>query len=179
MSAGAANPLSASVERNLAGELAQAALQLVAPEELALFEETETEYFRNPDGYWHTKRRDETVGFGIELALLTPYVLGVGIPVVRFLATVVADALRDELHDQLEQAITAMVRRLFRRADPPGAYGPEEPEHGPAVVLTADQGREVRRIALLQARRFGLDEAQASLLADAFAGALLVNGRDQ
>ena len=166
----------ANIERDLVSELAQAALRMVSPEELAVFQETEADYYRDPESFWHSRHRDESVGFGIELELLTPYVLGVGIVVVRFLASAVADAVREDLRDQLQPVIAAMVRRLFRRGGPSEDRDPQAPEHDASFGLTAEQGYEVRRVALQQARRLGLDEEQAALLADAFAGALLVGG---
>jgi hypothetical protein len=42
--------------------------------------------------------------------------------------------------------------------------------------VTVEQAREVRQVALRQARQSGLDDEKAALLADAFVGALLVNG---
>jgi hypothetical protein len=176
VTAAEANAMPGNIERDLVGELAQAALRLVSPEELAVFQETEADYYRDPESFWHTRHRDEAVGFGIELELLTPYVLVVGIAVVRFLASAVADAVREDLRDQLEPVIATMVRRLFRRGSPSGDRDPEAPEHGASLGRTAEQGHEVRRVALQQARRLGLDEEKAALLADAFAGALLVSG---
>ena len=42
--------------------------------------------------------------------------------------------------------------------------------------MTVEQAREVHRVALQRAMQSGLDEEKAALLADAFVGALLVNG---
>ena len=58
-------------ERDLVGELARAVVERVAPEELGLFEETEADYFRDPGLVLRAGRRDEAVGFGLDLALLT------------------------------------------------------------------------------------------------------------
>jgi hypothetical protein len=163
-----------ATERDLVGELAHAVVGRVAPEELVLFEETEADYFRDPR-LPGAGRRDEAVGFGLEMALLTPYVLAVGTAVVRFLASVVSDTVRDELKDELKPAIPGPVRRLFRRDDSPAA-GREAREHARAPGLTVAKAREVRRVALQQARQSGLDDEKAALLADAFVGALAVSG---
>jgi hypothetical protein len=176
MTASSGNALPSDVERDLVGELAQAALRRVAPEELAVFEETEADYFRDPESFWHARRRDEAVGFGLELALLTPYVLAVGTAVVRFLASTLTDAVRDELRDELKPVIADSVRRLFWRGGRPGDSHPDGPGHDMKPGLTAAQGREVREVALQQASRLGLGEEQASLLADAVVGSLLVDG---
>ena len=162
-------------EGDLVAELARAVLWRVAPEELVLFEETEADYMRDPR-LPGAGRRDEAVGFGLEMALLTPYVLAVGTAVVRFLASVVSDTVRDELKDELKPAIAGPVRRLFRRDDSPTADRPEAGEHDRAPGLTVAKAREVRRIALQQARQSGLDDEKAALLADAFVGALAVSG---
>ena len=176
MTASDGNALPSDVERALVGELAQAALRQVAPEELTVFEETEADYFRHPESFWHARRRDEAVGFGLELALLTPYVLAVGTAVVRFLASTVTDAVRDELRDELKPVVADSVRRLLRGGDRSGDRHQDRSKEGLPPGLTAAQGRELRRVAVRQASRFGLGEEQASLLADAVVGSLLVDG---
>ncbi len=161
-------------ERDLVDELARSVLQQIAPEELVLFAETEADYFRDPELVLSGRRRDEAVGFGLEMALMTPYVLAAGTVVVRFLASAVSDAVRDEL----KPVIAEPVRRLFRRDGAPAGGQRESTgqDRGTVPGMTVEQAREVRRVALQQARQSGLDEEKASLLADAFVGALLVNG---
>jgi hypothetical protein len=163
-------------ERDLVGELARAVVRCVAPEELELFAETEADYVRDPGLVLRARSRDEAVGFGLDLALLTPYVLVVGTAVVHFLAMVVSDAVRDEAREELKPVIAGRVRRLLRRDAPAAAdrRGPGEHDRPPGV--TVEQAREVRQLALRQALQFGLDDQKAALLADAFVGALLVNG---
>jgi hypothetical protein len=163
-------------ERDLTGGLARAVVGCVAPEELGLFEETEADYFRDPGLLLRAGRRDEAVGFGLDLALLTPYVLVVATAVVRFLGGVVGDAVRDEARDELKPVIAGWARRRLRRDDPAAAGRPGPAGHDRAPGLTAEQAREVRQVALRQAKQSGLDDEKAALLADAFVGALLVNG---
>jgi hypothetical protein len=163
-------------ERDLVSELGRAVVRSVAPEELELFAETEADYFRDPGLTLRGGRRDEAVGFGLDLILLTPYVLAAGAAVLRYLAAIVSDVVGDELRDELKPVVAGRVRRLLRRDDPAAAdrREPEARERAPGV--TVEQAREVRRIALQQAVRSGLEEDKAALLADAFVGALLVNG---
>jgi hypothetical protein len=163
-------------EQELVGELARAVVRCVAPEELGLFAETEADYFRDPGLVRRARSRDEALGFGLDLALLTPYVLVVGTAVVHFLAMVVSDAVRDEARDELKPVIAGRVRRLLRRDDPAAADRRQAEEHDRARGVTVEQAREVRQVALRQAMQSGLDDEKAALLADAFVGALLVNG---
>ena len=163
-------------ERDLVGELARAVVRRVAPDELALFAETEADYSRDPGLALRPRSRDEALGFGLDLALLTPYVLVVGTAVVHFLAMVVSDAVRDQARDELKPVIAGRIRRLLRRDGPAAADRRETDEHDRAPGVTAEQARAVRQVALQQAIRSGLDDEKAALLADAFAGALLVNG---
>ena len=72
-------------------------MERVAPEELGLFEETEADYFRDPGLVLRAGRRDEAVGFGLDLALLTPYVLVAGAAVVHFLTDVVSGVVADQV----------------------------------------------------------------------------------
>jgi hypothetical protein len=163
-------------ERDLVGELARVVVGRVAPEELGLFEETEADYFRDPRLTLKAGARDEAVGFGLDMALLTPYVLVAGVAVVRFLAAVVSDAVRDEVRDELKPVIAGRIRRLLRRDDLVAADRRQSGERDRAPGVTVEQAREVRRVAVQQAKQCGLDDEKATLLADAFVGALLVNG---
>lgn len=162
-------------ERDLVGELARAVVLRIAPEEQGLFEETEADYVRDPGLVLRGGVRDEAVGFGLDMALLTPYVLAVGAAVVQFLSAVVSDAVHDAVRDELTPAIAGRIRQLLRRDDPAAADRRGSGRRDRAG-LTAEQAREVRRVALRHALQSGLDDEKAALLADAFVGTLLVNG---
>ena len=153
------------MDRELVCELAQIALEQVAPDELAIFDETADDFFRDPDEVLAPAHRDEAVGFGLDAALATPYVLAVVIPVVQFLATTVAEVAREEARPP----IAALVRRLFRR-------GPRDDVAADGPALTADQAVRVRTIAFERARALGLPDSQAGLLADSIGGGVLAAG---
>jgi hypothetical protein len=152
-------------DQELVRELAAIALEKVAPDELAIFDETATEFFDDPDGVLNPARRDEAVGFGLDAALATPYVLAVVVPVVQFLVTTVVEATKEETRT----TIGNLVRRLFRR----DAAAPAEP---PPLALTPQQASQVRAIAFDRARALGLAEPQARLLADSVGGGVVVAG---
>jgi hypothetical protein len=156
--------VAAADERDLVAQLAEAVLERTAPEELVLFSETAEEYFDDPEAVLDPKHRDEAVGFGLDLALLTPFVLAVATPVVRFLLDAAADALQDEA----KASIITAVRRLVRRdsdAEPPAA--------GQALSLSTTQLSSLRDLAYSRARAVGVAEAQAALIADAVVGGVV------
>ena len=151
--------VTADDERVLIRRLAEAALERAAPEELAVFDETAEEYFAAPDAVLNPKRRDEAVGFGLELALLTPAVLSAATTVVHFLLGVLGEAV----HDEAKASVAGQLRRLLGHAG----------DAAPASLSPA-QLRRVRDLAFDRVRATGADEAQASLVADAIAGGLAV-----
>ena len=166
---------------DLVRELAQLALSQVAPEELAVFDETADEFFADPEGVLEPERRDEAVGFGLDAALATPFVLAVVMPVIHYLVSTVADAAKDEA----QSTVKTMVKRLFRKLgsedDKPAAQAPEAPagEAGAVVDpagLTVDEAAQVRAIAYQQGLAIGLPDKQAKLLADAVGGGVLAVG---
>ena len=159
--AGAAGGLPSDLENDLVAELAQLVLAETAPEELAVFPDTAADYFEDPAGTLDPKQRDEAVGFGLELALLTPYVLSVGGLVIRYLASTVTEAAVSESKSYLAQ----LLRRMLHRRDPAAPAGDE-------VRLTPEQLRRVREIAYDGARNLRLGDDQARLLADAMVGGL-------
>lgn len=149
-------------DRELVDEFARQVLAAAAPEELAVFEETSAEFHRDPEGVLSARGRDEAVGFGLDLALLTPYVLAVATPVLGFLMSTVLDAARDEARP----VVADLVRRLFRRAPPDAKEKP--------IRLTSEQAARVRDVAYDRAVDLGLPPDKARLLADAVAGGLAV-----
>lgn len=166
-------------ERQLVAEVAQLVLRRAAPEELAIFEETADEYFDDPAAVLDPQAKDEAVGFGLELSLITPYALAVAAAVVRYLATL----LRDALEDAAKPEVVKRVRRLFRAEDdasqvgtpavPGGSATPAGRTNG-VTPLDTEQARRVHDVAYDRATALGLLEADARLLADAVVGRLVV-----
>ena len=149
----------------LVDEFARMLVAEAAPEELAIFDETAAEYHEDPEGVLSAKGRDESVGFGLDLALLTPYLLAVAASVLGFLLDTVVDAAKTES----KPLVADFVRRLFRRGkdeQDPGAPAP--------VVLSTAEADRVRDVALARARDLKLPENKARLLADAIVGGLNV-----
>lgn len=165
-------------ERALITALAERVLEQTAPEELVLFEDTTEQYFEDPQRALVPSRREEDVGFGLDLTLLTPYVLAVATAVVRFLATTIADTAREDA----ESAIASFVRRLYRR--PPARdsdAGDGRDSHDTAATqgpgpLDPDRSRRVYAVALEKAQALGLAPERADLLATSVVGALALEG---
>ena len=153
----------ADEQRSLVVELAQLVIEQAAPEELVLFQETSTEYFADPDGVVDPRRRDEPLGFGLDLAMVTPYVLAMVTSCLAFLARSVAETAASEA---AKPAIGDLLKRFLRPRHP----GPD----AEVSALTRDQAESVRQVALGRAKDLGLSEQQSRLLADAVLGGLNV-----
>lgn len=104
-----------AVEQQLVTKLAALVMERAAPEEIAILDERAREYFADPEAALEPRRRDEPLGFGIDVSLLGPYVLAVASPVVTYLGSAIlaaAEALgviagRDVLVPDFDQ-LTAM-----------------------------------------------------------------------
>lgn len=151
----------------LSGELARHVLEQVAPDELVIFDQTAEDYFANRQAVLDPRRREETVGFGLDLALLTPYVLAVAGAVVPWLGATVAEAAGEES----KAVVTSWVRRLFRRS--------QQASREPVEPLSIEQARKVREIAYQRAKALGLPDGNAVLIADAVVGAVLVTSTER
>lgn len=158
-------PVPASGEqRDTVTTVAQLVLRDAAPQELMIFNDVAEEYFTDPSAVLAPPERDEAVGFGLDIALLTPYVLAVTAVVVQFVGTLVAEVVREEAKPRLAQ----IVRRLFTRDEESDDVAAAE-----ADPLDPAEVNEVRAIAFDHATALGLDDQRAQMLADAIAGRLL------
>lgn len=153
--------LSPDEERELATDLARRALTRTAPEELLVFDEVAEEYFADPRRAVAGDTRDEAVGFGLDLGMMTPAMLAVAVIAVRTVATILGTAVTEEG--------TSLTRRGLRRL-----FGIEAGEATPAhsVGLSAEELAAVQRSARDGAVALGLAPEQAKLLADAITGDL-------
>jgi len=167
MTQGDAIQLDAQTERDLVTQLATVVLEQTAPEELAVFDETADEYFRDPQAVLDPQQRDEPVGFGLEASLLAPVVLSVASYVVQFVVATVRDAAKDEARP----VIANLVRRLFHKVQPNGKGTDNAPT---TQALTDEQARAVRRVAYERAQALGVPESTAAVLADAVVGGIVV-----
>lgn len=159
-------PVDGQTMRVLTDELAQSILTEVAPEELALYAETAEEFYADPQALLNPKRRDEALGFGLELAMITPVVISVAGTVLQWLANNVIDAAIKEA----SPSVMSYLRGLFRRGEK------DKKPTAPKTTLTADQAKQVRAVAYQQALAIGLEPARAGLIADSTAGALITAG---
>lgn len=150
----------------LVRDIARAAVKRAAPEELVVFDETADDFFADPDGTLRAGSTDEPVGFGIDLALLTPYTLAVSGAVTNFLWT----SLRNAAATESEAVIAARIRRLFHLGDRQETARQEAQQ----LTISPDIALRAHEIAHDAARAAGLTDDLADLLADAVAGGLLV-----
>ncbi len=148
-------------DNELIAEIAQLALVSVAPDELMVFEETAQEYFSDPEAALNASGSDSAVGFGLELAMITPIALSVGTVVMQ----AIVDQLAGRAVDAGKTGLATLARRVFKRGN-----------HEAELALTKAQAQHVRSTAFERARALGLPDAQAHLLADSFVGAIATAG---
>ena len=155
--------VAAALPDDLVAELARAAVQRAAPEELPLFAPMSEAYFADPAALDSGKRRDDMLGFGVDAAvmLVTPVALQVARDVLGFLHA----ELRERAREQGEGAIDRIIARLVGRKD-------ETPAEEPVPELTDAQLEQVRTLAVKKARLLKLSEDRAALLADSLVGSL-------
>lgn len=153
--------LPADDERSVVTEIARQAVERAAPEELPIFADTAADYFRDPRRALSPQRRDEAVGFGVELALLTPYALAVATFAVHTVTAILSKAAVAEG--------TPIARNLIRRL----FHLPGGPPDSSPPRLSQEEARQVRDATVAHAQALGLTGPQADLLADAVIGSLV------
>jgi hypothetical protein len=146
------------VVREFGTDLARDAVAAVAPGESEMFDEVAEEYWADPAAAVAAERRDERLGFGLDLALLAPFAISIAVAVGQYLLGILADAFAGEA----KSAVVAKLRAMLRKKN-----APEIPQ------LTPEQFARVRSVAFDAAGRLGLPTDTARLLTDAIVGGLV------
>lgn len=156
-----------SVEQGLTVELARRVISANSPDELIVFEESVSDFLRDPQGTLGSRNKDEPLGFGVELTLLTPIVLS--------MTGIVVKALGDLLADSLKERTRPFLASLFRRLQAKKSHTQERELVAELSYssLPPEHWEKLHRIALQEAKRLDLTDAQGALLADSILGALL------
>ena len=150
-------------ERQLAVEFAAAVLGEAAPDEVPALDDLAAEFFADPQRAVQRDDRDESLALGAELALVTPYVLAVAVPLVQWLGSLVADGAKEALTPLVADRIRAFFRRTPARA-----------ATAPSGGLSAEQARTAWQITVDRLRTMGVPDAEARTIAESVAGALVV-----
>ena len=145
-------------ERTVISDLTRAALEVAAPEEVAVFDANRDRYLegRAPTG---TRGLDQQLGFGVEvIAMLTPYVVAAASAAVKAIVAAFADSATAEA----KGAVSDWMHRLIHH------------EKGGAaeVALPADLLQRVHQITYDVCSQMGADPADATRVSDAVAGRL-------
>ncbi len=155
-------------------EVVREVIRQLAPEELPVFDSMADDWLSGGQRRWRSgKPPGAAVGFGIENLLLTQ----LAFPIIT---AVIGGVLGNVGEDRGR----LWIRRRARRAPTAGvkADGPEagkSNEYPAHDVLTSDQLRALHEACEQDARAAGMSAAKATLLADAFLGALSSRlGRD-
>lgn len=153
-------PLNVPAEqRELVVAIARGALERAAPQELPLLQLTASEYFADPRAVLRSGSRDEPLGFGLDVSIVTPQVLALATAAAQFVLAAASSAAGDALKPRIQ----ALVRRLLHN------------EHEPAPAIDRELADRLHAVTLERAAALGLEATQATVLADSIVGALTVS----
>jgi hypothetical protein len=163
--------LSQTDERAVVEALARVAVDDAAPEERPLFDPMAEAYYDPRRGTPSGSKSDEMLGFGVDAAiiLVTPVALEAAKNVLGYLVGELQTAFKDEAKPMIQ----AFVKRVMGRTSKSDTATPEADAPEPPT-LTQEQLDELRKVALETARKMGLREPKASVMADAIVGAMVV-----
>ena len=102
-----------------ATELTEVALAATARDELPVLNETAAEYFADPGALLRRRSADDPLGAGIDVEMLTPYLLWASSFVMPVLIGFAGEIAKSVGVDLLKEPLVGWVRRMFRRAELP------------------------------------------------------------
>ncbi|MDQ2997591.1 MAG: hypothetical protein M3R61_11115 [Chloroflexota bacterium] len=153
-----------SEQRDLILMLARAIVHDAAPEELDLFDEYAVAYLDNPDPRAHKQQApDSPLASGIPdiLQAITPVATAMASAAIAYLLPTTAQIVREGVSDVFKERLKLFLsRKAIRR-----------PVANPSPI-SVEQLNHIRRIAIQQARQFGISAAEADILANALIGQL-------
>ncbi|MGW7254918.1 hypothetical protein [Streptomyces sp. NPDC054834] len=163
------------VDEDVVRDVARSVVAQAAPAEMVMFGMNSRAYFQDPAGTLETATGEGgqakesplgAAGAGAEVVvLLTPFALAM----VQGVLASLLEKYAANLADQSGAAVRRWLGSLFRRSG--GAEPAADDGTGPVDSgLTPDQAEPMREEAYRMLLRYGLDEAQARLLADVLAG---------
>lgn len=164
-----------AIDDALVAQFARDAVARAAPEELPLFRATSEAYFNDPESLKRKASGDDMLGFGVgeALVLVTPIALSVAREVLDF----VVDEIRRRAREAGTEAIDGLVGRLRKRRGGEAAEAGATESTAPVAdvpMLSNDQLRQVRALAVEKAQELALPPEKANLLADSLVGSLVI-----
>lgn len=138
-----------------------------APEELELFNELIAEYFADPTPPDLTDSgSDDALAFGIGevLVAVTPAIAAMVTAVLTYVLTEATEVIKVESAEKIKKRI----KNIFspEKKDKEDSDRPQP--------LTKDQLEQVKKLARRQAKKFGMEPAQANKMAEALIGAIVL-----
>jgi hypothetical protein len=165
------NTVNDSTQNQLIANVARDLVAQLAPEELPLFQAHSAAYFKDPQKVLKGQRgEDEMLGFGTgeAISLLTPIALTISVEVIKFVTEEVKKSFKAESSSMINDLVKSMFEK-YRSAE-------EKKEKPASTLLTLEQLKEVRKIAIAKARKLKLPESKANQLADALIADLVATG---
>jgi hypothetical protein len=160
-------------DQTTAEAIALRAVREVSPGEVSLFRVTASAYFADPERALTVAKgeaKDETLGFGIEVAEAVPLVTTAALWAAQEVLRWVGTQVRDSLQEESSGWIRAWVRRLLERI---GVADKESEQPVAPESLTTEQLEQVREIAVSKAREL-VTEQQAKAIADSIVVGLVL-----
>lgn len=182
------NPLE---DREFVADLTKEIVAEVAPEELDIFDSLLQEYYENPQPPDASAgASDDPLGFGLGETLIA--VTPAATAMVYAVTSYILEAAVSQFKDEGAEFARNMVKKLFQErrkkkktGKEPGAKEPgeaaEAAEKAPDAAvsapppLTQEQLKHAHEVAIAEARRFGMNEAQALVMADALLRGLVLS----
>ena len=124
--------------------------------------------------------KDEMLGFGTEIVtpIMTPAVLAMATAIVNFVVASIKDPIKDETKGFLSDTIKKIFGKLRdTQQDGKGKDSKTTSKKKPmeAASYTPDQLKQIRKTAIQIAKRQGLADRTAEMLADALLGKLALS----
>ena len=153
----------ANEDQKFIKEISKSIIKEIAPEELDLFDELASDYFKNPTTHLFKEDKEDPLSFGINETVIA--ITTVTLAAAKATLDYLTEASMGTIKEAGALVIKGKIKKLFDLAK-------DNKSQNDIPPLSKEQMRMIHKIVVKQAKEFGVSPNKANQIAKAISGTL-------